>query len=146
MTRNNARAALVALVAAGSPPLSLQAQQVPPQPLGYHVVALPLTAGTGSARETHVVLETPHLKLATVVLRNGAILEEHSAPTPVTIQVVSGRGTVTLGAASETVSAGSLLALSPGLTHVIRPDAGTDMVLVVHHLKTPQRPRRAPGT
>lgn len=119
--------------------------QPPSPPSGYHKVTVPTSAGPGEGRETRVLLETPHLKLATILLRRGTVLEAHSAPMPVTIQVISGQGVVELGDRSEPVTAGSLVALAPGMQHLVRPGAGTDMVLLVHHLKTPNPPRRRSG-
>jgi quercetin dioxygenase-like cupin family protein len=133
-------AAIITLVGAQT-----DAQRGTPQGPGYHLVTVPTNAGPGEGKEAKTVLETPHLKLATVVLRRGTVLEEHSSPTPVTIQVISGRGTIELGEASERVGPGSLLSLSPGRKHLVRPEAGGDMVLLVHHLKAPRVGRARAG-
>jgi quercetin dioxygenase-like cupin family protein len=122
----------------------LGAQQGAPQRPGYHVVTVPLTAGAGVRQETKILVETAHLKLASVTLRQGAVLEEHSSPMPVTIQVISGRGVVTMEGASEVIAAGAVLVLAPGMKHVVRPEAASDMILLVHHLKSPQTGPRPP--
>jgi quercetin dioxygenase-like cupin family protein len=124
----------------------LSAQRGNPQAPGYHLVSAPTTAGSGEPRETRVLLETAHLKLASITLRNGAVLEEHSAPMPVTIQVLSGRGTIELAGKTESVAVGAVLALSPGMKHLVRPDAGTDMILLVHHMLTSPRGPRPSST
>jgi quercetin dioxygenase-like cupin family protein len=124
----------------------LAAQRGTPQAPGYHIVSVPTAAGAGEARETKVVLETPHVKLATVILRKGTVLEEHSSPMAVTVHVISGRGTIEMGDSKEIVGPGSVLALSPDKKHLVRPDTGADMILLVHHLKSPGRGQRRPGT
>lgn len=144
MTHTSARLVLAAVAATGAAVPSLDAQQGLPRRPGYHVVTVPLATGSGVSQETKVLLETAHLKLASVTLRQGAVLEEHSSPVPVTIHVISGRGVVAIEGAVEVVKAGAVLALAPGMKHVVRPEAGSDMILLVHHLKSPRTGARPP--
>ncbi len=88
---------------------------------GYHEVTLATVAGTGEAIESKVLLETPHLKLASVILRQGATLAEHSAPMQVSIQALAG--------------AGKLVVLAPNMAHTVIADEKTDLILLVHHWK-----------
>ena len=105
----------------------------PPGP-GYHEVTLTTVAGPGEAVESKVVLETPHLKLASVILRQGATLAEHSSPMQVSIQALAGAGTVKLAdGKSLRVEAGKLVVLAPNKAHTVIADAKTDLVLLVHH-------------
>jgi len=106
-----------------------------PAGAGHRGVELPTTPGGGPAREMKVLLDTPSVKIAAITLRAGTVLEEHSAPVPVTIQALTGSGTVRIGEASEAISPGRMLFLAPGVPHAVVPEKGTDLVLLVHHLK-----------
>ncbi len=116
----------------------------PPGP-GYHGVVIATQAGAGPAKEVKVLLETPHLKLATITLRQGTILEEHSTPMPVTIQALRGAGVVRMGDAREAVSVGRMVVLAPGVAHSVAPDGADDLVLLVHHMKSPGRQGKGSG-
>lgn len=107
----------------------------PPGP-GYHEVTLATVAGQGEAVESKVLLETPHLKLASVILRQGATLAEHSAPMQVSIQALAGTGTVKLAdGKTMRVEAGKMIVLAPSMAHSVIADEKTDLILLVHHLK-----------
>lgn len=123
-------AAASVATAQGGPPSQ------PPGP-GYHIVTLPSSAGAGERKEVKTLLETAHLKLASITLRGGTLLEEHSAPMPVTIQVLSGRGTVEMGDIREAIDPAHMISLAPGVKHSVRPDGESDLVLLVHHFKMP---------
>ncbi len=111
---------------------------------GYHGVTLPTEAGTGEGKEIKVVIDTPHVKIATITLRGGTVLEEHSAPMPVTISALQGSGTVKMGDKSEPVNAGHMVVLAPNVAHSVVPEGKTDLILLVHHMK-PAPAGRGPG-
>ncbi|PKN56420.1 MAG: hypothetical protein CVU56_16125 [Deltaproteobacteria bacterium HGW-Deltaproteobacteria-14] len=98
------------------------------------VVELPTTAGEGEPRELKIVVDIPALKLATVTLRQGTILPDHSASIPVTIMALSGSGVVTVGTERLQLDPGHAVVLGPDVVHAVVPDPGTDMVVLVHHL------------
>jgi len=96
---------------------------------------LPRGAGSGSAQEVSVLLNQPHLKLATIALRNGTELPVHTAPVPVTIQVLKGDGVVHIAGQPLAVTAGSLISLKAQVEHDVLPREGSDMLLLVHYLR-----------
>ena len=98
------------------------------------VLELPATAGEGQPREVQVLLDEPALKLVTIVLRQGTLLPEHHAPVPVMIQALDGAGTVIAGAERLRIDPTHPVVLAPDVPHAVEPDAGTDLVLLVHHL------------
>jgi len=103
---------------------------------GYHEVTVATVAGQGAPVESKVLLETPHLKLASIILRQGATLAEHSAPMQVSIQAISGAGTVKLADGKTLrLQAGKLVVLAPSMAHTVVADEKTDLILLVHHLK-----------
>ena len=102
---------------------------------GHHGVALPAAAAEGPAKEVSVLLETSHLKLVAITLRDGTVLERHSAPVQVTIQALRGGGVVHLGdGGTDVVDPGHMVVLAPGVEHSVVPDGAEDLVLLIHHL------------
>jgi quercetin dioxygenase-like cupin family protein len=71
------------------------------------IIELPRDMGTGKDREVQTLLADSWRKLVVIRLRNGALLADHSAKVPITIQAVVGKGTLRVG---DTV-----FALSPGV-------------------------------
>lgn len=97
-------------------------------------VELPASAGAGEPREVSVLVDQPTLKLATIVLRGGTVLPAHQTEVPVTIVVLQGSGTLVVGAERTRVDATHAAVLAPNVSHAVEPDAGTDLILLVHHL------------
>lgn len=112
---------------------------------GVDLASAPAPAGKRPAQEVKVLLETPHVKLATITLRDGKVLEAHSAPTPVTIQALRGRGIVQIGDAREPISVDRMVVLAPGMKHAVVPDGKDELVLLVHHMKPAPGPGASAG-
>jgi quercetin dioxygenase-like cupin family protein len=115
-------------------PAAKPAQPAPPGP-GFHEVAYSVAAGAGDGKEVKMLLDTPHLKLASITLRKGTVLAEHATPMPVTITAISGAGHVVAGGTKLRIEPGKMVALAPNVPHSVAPDAGTDLIVLVHHLK-----------
>lgn len=98
------------------------------------VVELPGPPGAGEPREVRVLADDPALKLATIVLRNGTVLPTHHSAVPVTITALRGNGTVVAGSERLRLDPTHAVLLAPNVPHAVEPDAGTDLVLLVHHL------------
>ncbi|MCZ7679916.1 MAG: hypothetical protein M5U28_14610 [Sandaracinaceae bacterium] len=98
-------------------------------------LALPDGSEAGARIEPRVVLDAPHLKLVAIVLRGGAELPVHTAPSAVTIQAVSGSGVVRVGEEEHPLDATHLVSLAPEVPHSVVPAGGADLVLLVHHLR-----------
>lgn len=97
-------------------------------------VEFPGAVGEGEAREVRVLVDTPALKLVSITLRNGTVLPTHSSTVPVTIQALQGAGTVVVGAERMRLDGTHAVVLAPGVAHAVEPDAGTHLVVLVHHL------------
>ena len=78
------------------------------------------------------------LKLVSIVLRNGTPLPAHTSTALVTIVAVEGQGTVISGAARLALDPQHAVVLPPNAPHAVEPNPGTDLVLVVHHVKNNQ--------
>jgi quercetin dioxygenase-like cupin family protein len=98
-------------------------------------VEFPASAGAGEPREIRILVDEPALKLATVVLRRGTVLPEHNVSVPVTIQALQGTGTVTAAGERFRIDPAHAVVLGPNVPHAVEPDAGTDLVLLVHYLR-----------
>ena len=98
-------------------------------------IELPRSAGSGNGKEVSVLLDERHLKLATIALRDGTPLPPHTAPVPVTIQVLEGEGVIHTGGKPVTVTRGSLVSLVANEEHEVVPKPGGDMLLLVHYLR-----------
>lgn len=98
-------------------------------------IALPAEAGTGSGKEVKHLVDNPQLSLATIILRKGTLLPEHSSSSPVTIMALQGGGIATVSGKKIRLDAGRMVFLPANAPHAVQPDAGTDLILLVHHLK-----------
>jgi quercetin dioxygenase-like cupin family protein len=98
------------------------------------VVELPSAADAGRPREVRVLVDEPALKLASIVLRAGTVLPTHHSEVPVTIVALYGSGTVVAGSERLRLDTTHAVVLAPNVPHAVEPDAGTDLVLLVHHL------------
>ena len=124
-------------VACASAPAHHDAPSSPPalDVPSARVIVLPgAVVGPGQPKEARVVFESAPLKLATIILRQGATLSAHDAPVPVTIVALSGAGVVTVGDERLPLDAGHAVFLGPNVSHAVVPEPGTDLVLIVHHL------------
>ncbi len=108
-----------------------------PPAAGFEV---PVTPGPGPAREAKVAWTGAGLKVATIVLRAGEVLPEHDAPAAVTIVALRGAGTVLASGQRLRLDAGHAVGLAARVPHLVEPDPGTDLVLLVHHAVTAQPP------
>lgn len=98
------------------------------------VVELPGVPGPGEPRQQRLLVDEPALKLATIVLRGGTPLPAHQSRVPVTIVALRGSGAVLVGSERHRLDATHAVVLAANVPHAVEPDAGGDLVLLVHHL------------
>ncbi len=98
------------------------------------VVEFPAKPSAGEPREARVLVDEPALKLVSIVLRGGTVLPTHHSEVPVTIMALQGGGTVVAGTERLRLDPTHAVVLAPKVPHSVEPDAGTDLVLLVHHL------------
>jgi quercetin dioxygenase-like cupin family protein len=97
-------------------------------------IELPGIPGDGKPREVRVLLDEPSVKLVSIVLRAGTVLPPHHSKARVTILALQGGGTLIVGEERLRLDATRAVALAPGVGHAVEPDAGQDLVLLIHHL------------
>lgn len=126
--------ALVALAApaAAEPPAAKAAPSTAP----FVAVPLPAKAGEGKPKEHKLVADTVHQKSVVITLRKGTVLPPHSSQHAAILQSLGGKGVVRMGDKTVELSPTSMVLLEPGVTHEVVPDAGGDLIVLVHHLKT----------
>ena len=71
------------------------------------------------------------LRLVLTVLRQGAVLREHRAPTAVTLHVLSGGMVVHVSDRSLELGPGDVVTMEPGLTHAGEARADTAFLLTL---------------
>jgi quercetin dioxygenase-like cupin family protein len=99
------------------------------------IVEFPTATSAGEPREIRVLVDEPALKLASIVLRGGTVLPTHHSDVPVTIMALRGSGTVVAESKRLRLDPAHAVVLAPNVPHAVEPDAGTDLVLLVHHLR-----------
>lgn len=101
---------------------------------GVHVVELPKASSGAKLVQSTTLLETPHLKLVSIVIPKGGALPAHAAAGQASVQTVSGTGELHVGARSERLDAAHLIVLAPATQHDVRASADSDLVLLVHEV------------
>lgn len=85
------------------------------------VIPLLIDIAPGPDKQVVPLFTGPGRKLVQITLRNGATLEAHNAPVPITIQCVAGSGTLTVSGQGPAVplKPGVLVTIEPGIVHEI---------------------------
>lgn len=73
-----------------------------------------------SGRRSEILLKNPDLRVVLVTMRAGTELQEHSAPTTITLQPIRGRFVFSAGGDEREISAGALVTFEGGVRHVVR--------------------------
>ncbi len=118
--KNVARIALALLLAASST-VAASMKRIP----------LQTTIPEGKDRQVDLLFEGPRRKLIQITLRNGAVLAKHTAPVPITIQGLAGKGTLFVGDEREAVALepGVLVTLEPNVPHEIQASPAVSFLL-----------------
>jgi quercetin dioxygenase-like cupin family protein len=85
-------------------------------------MVLPREIGVGKDREIKILLADRWRKLVLIQLRRGALLADHTARVPITIQTVAGKGVLRLGHETHVLSPGVLVAVDAHILHNARGD------------------------
>jgi len=97
--------------------------------------AVPLAMSEGPERDVQVLVDAPHIKTMAIVLRRGTLLPTHNVRVPVIIQAMSGAGHVLIGDERVRIDAQHFVTVRPSVSHSVEPDAGTNLVLLVHQVR-----------
>lgn len=92
------------------------------------VLPLQTTIGPGKDKQVDLLFDGPARKIVQITLRNHAVLNEHRAAVPITIQCVAGSGTLTAGDALQ-LTQGVLVTIEPNVLHEIKAQPEVSILL-----------------
>ena len=92
-------------------------------------VAMATTIGEGADQQVTKLYESPWTKLVQITLRNGKTLSTHSAKEAVTIQCVSGEGTLVLGDERIALTPGVIVPVEPNVPHAVETKAAVSVLV-----------------
>ena len=85
-------------------------------------LVLPHEIGPGPDREVQILLADRWRKLVIIQLRRGALLADHTARVPITIQSLAGKGILRLGRDVHALSPGVLVPVDAQVLHNVQGD------------------------
>jgi quercetin dioxygenase-like cupin family protein len=85
-------------------------------------IQLPREIGEGKDRELQVLLADQWRKLVLIRLRRGALLADHFARVPITIQAVAGRGTLRADSKEYALFPGVVVPLDAQIVHNVQAE------------------------
>jgi len=85
-------------------------------------MVLPREIGVGKDRDIKILLADRWRKLVLIQLRRGALLADHTARVPITIQAVAGKGLLRLDGETHVLSPGVLVPVDAHVLHNVEGD------------------------
>lgn len=104
-------------------------------PPGLHPVLVAAPTAEGAPKEVAVVADLPAVKIVAITLRGGAVLAEHTASVPVTIQAAHGSATLTVAGTPTPLAPGAFVVLDANTPHAVTPVDQAPVTVLVHHHK-----------
>jgi quercetin dioxygenase-like cupin family protein len=74
---------------------------------------------TATGRRAETLVKSDRLRVVLVTMRTGAVLREHAAPGPITIQALRGRFAVAVGDEAHEIGPGGLVAIEMYARHTV---------------------------
>lgn len=81
-----------------------------------------------------ILIKTDTLRVVLVTMLSGGKMHEHSAPGPITVQVLRGAITVTVDDEAHELAEGHLISLAPGVEHAVDGVEDGAFLLTIAHL------------
>lgn len=88
----------------------------------HEAIVLPQTIGTGKEREVETVWEDVWRRLVVIRLRAGALLADHSAKFPITIQALLGNGVLRVAGCEYPLMPGVIVPVDAHVVHNVQAD------------------------
>jgi quercetin dioxygenase-like cupin family protein len=85
-------------------------------------IQLPREIGDGKDREVRTLLSDRGRKLVLIQLRRGALLADHAAKFPITIQAVVGKGTLRVDADTYALTPGVIVPVDAHVVHSVQAE------------------------
>jgi len=86
----------------------------------YDAINLPEGIGSGRDREVETLFEDAWSRLVLIRLRSGALLADHTAKFPITIQAVFGAGTLNVAGREYVLSPGTIVPVKAHVIHNVQ--------------------------
>ena len=95
---------------------------VPTSPLTIDLLheAARLTPHDETGRRAETLVKTPTLRVVLVTMNAGAELNEHTAPSTITVQPLQGRFLFSTADAEQELAPGTLISVEGGVRHAVR--------------------------
>jgi quercetin dioxygenase-like cupin family protein len=98
-------------------------------------ILLPREVGEGKEREVETLLADRWRKLVIIRLRRGALLADHSAKFPITVQALAGKGILRVSGAEYPLAAGVIVPVDAQIVHSVQGDP--DLAILVTFFRRP---------
>lgn len=89
---------------------------------------------SASLRRAEILVKTDTLRVVLITMLRGSKLHDHSAPGPITIQVLKGRMNVSVEDASQVLNPGEMVGIGPGVIHAVEAVEEGAFLLTIAHL------------
>ncbi|MGI8474881.1 MAG: cupin domain-containing protein [Thermomicrobiales bacterium] len=91
-----------------------------------------LAPGSGeSGRRAEILIMNDRLRVVLIRMKTGAVMKEHSAPGPATVQALSGAFILSIAGIEHEMSAGGLIAFDGGVPHNVRAIGDGALLLTI---------------
>lgn len=81
-----------------------------------------------------ILVKSDTLRIVLMTALKGAILHEHSAPGPITVQPLEGKFTFTIDGEPRQLGVGEIAVVSPGIRHAVHCDEDGAFLLTIAHM------------
>jgi quercetin dioxygenase-like cupin family protein len=99
-------------------------------------IILPSEIGPGKEREVQTLLADTWRKVVLIRLRDGALLADHSAKVPITIQALLGKGVLDVGGEAYSLTPGVLVPVDAHVIHKVQADPA--LAILVTFFRQPE--------
>src|SRR5699024_5927030 len=87
-----------------------------------------------SLRRAEILVKTDTIRVVLITMLKGSKLHDHTAPGPITIQVLKGKMNVSVEDAAQVLDAGEMVAIGPGIVHAVEAVEEGAFLLTIAHL------------
>ncbi len=100
----------------------------------------PPDPNSASLRRAEILVKTDTLRVVLVTMLKDGRMHDHSAPGPITIQVLRGKMNVTWDGGSQQLGAGEMVAMAPGVVHGVEGiEEGAFLLTIAHLSRVPDQ-------
>ena len=103
----------------------------------YAAIVLPRTIAQGKPREVQTLFADQWRKLVLIHLRQGALLADHSARVPITVQTIVGAGILRVGSHEYVLTPGVIVPIDAHVLHNVQ--ANPEITILVTFFRQPEQ-------